>query len=1705
MRSDASGRGVAAALIAALAGVALAASGCGTSAQHGFLIPGPSGNDRQPLGSGTISIERLIERAAAELEAGHRAPGAAAERWVRWALVRQPGHPGALVVAARLAIARGDRAEARRLFALAARSAPKEVAGEQAKNLAALAQAEADDGRVASAARLVAELEEELPEPMKALRLERANLHRALAAAWLDKNLREPARAELATATRLGEDTRLLDLRLDALDKGALQQSRARSTIERAPEWRALARWLGRFGRPEDAEWALGEAREDASGDADMADNDVLGAEMALAKQLAGEARDLWLKAAARLQPAAGARVLMAGARALEAEKHHDEALALVGEAKARLPQALPDEAAQAQRKALEAALDPLLRGVQDPAVEAKAIAALRAWSEPDADALVEWLRALERRPVPELRAALGEARKARAAAGREGLLEPAWDALGDAYAKLKRWPESVAAYEAALTAHATGATPEIVAIRFRSEERGEEAMRFYDRMHPAEIQQTDVLPELTRRYVMRADRRGAEAMARRFLELGASHEVQPARTLALAELLVELRLSALAAEAYELVVESGDKTTETYCGWVRALLRQGDDEAADKVANRLLGDRAKKDVRALDELGKVFSEEGRLARAADLLTARLADGDRFEAGVMSPLADLLRRTGRTAELVPLVERFVAADARSPQRAYQTGAQRLVEAGLSAEARDLLARGLEVRPKDPTLLSSALSVAILRQDTAAVDALARRLFNATPAGSAVDVFERVIGDVRAGIGPEVALGLADDALQRVPGAARLLVARGRIQLLAGREDAAFQDFADAIARSTSGSSGAGTAREVLDAIEPLLRSAHQLDLLIALEARALAQTPGRADVVVPYGKALIDVGRIDEAEQVFARFLADNDRGHSVVAQAWYDAGKYRRALDHWSKGMDQLTDIDAPAVLAAVATSLAQIGEPERLDPFVRLYIQVQDGAGARTAPALWPIAQAYATVGRADDALAWLRKAEAATPTADIAFELGKALLARNDRAGALAAFERTIARRAAEALPTQSTAWFAGGAAAPVVALLLSEGRPEAADAARALVARVEGQYGASGWTRLLGARAAVAQGELGAALERMSGPWAPWRSSRDLMPILRALLSYLMLRGHGEAAQAVVSAAVDAGPERELIMAALRIGGDAGHPVLAFQAAARLWGELPAAQAWVAAEALATAGLEAEARPWLGEALRVTPAGPALTQAANAEVLLGTPIDEVMAGARAVRQDAVERATLAFWLQLGDVGAAGSEARAFDAMRPLLAQSLPDRALVARVLVAAALAGDGRAHPALAAALDAISSGNADRAAWLRQTGATLADNDLPGAGLDALDRLAATDGGDGALALQAIELALSAGAPERATAWAARVPKGAQRDLNDLYLRLERPDLIVVGDAPAPSGGVAATPALTGMAAARLAAARLVKGPGASAAATADQWLEATAEEEADRAACAELALARSGVGEGWPTLGRRCLEPFVAEGGAPQRVLELALALAWLDGQTAEARARQAELTRRFPGPFARAAARRGGRPGGRRRGAAGAVRGAAGHERRRARALRGARADQRRDARAPRGARRARGARAGAAGRRPRRGRAPDRGGAGARRRARRARRPRRRGSVRRGAWRCRPCWRARWPRRTRPRPRPSWPRPVGARPSPTSSTSTAAPRSSRSGPCWPARGPRSRWRGASSIARPRSTSARSPRRRRPTRGATA
>ena len=890
-----------------------------------------------------------------------------------------------------------------------------------------------------------------------------------------------------------------------------------------------------------------------------------------------------------------------------------------------------------------------------------------------------------------------------------------------------------------------------------------ERAMRLAARLNPEEIFRRDTLADMVKVAWSRGETYRARRIVERILTLPDGDGIGTARMQALGQDLLDAHELVLARRAFERLTELGDRSGKPFQGWVRALLRSGDVAGAEAIITRALETRQRRDWRPIEEMARVLVDEGQLRRGMDLIVEQLANSDKMEPALFNTVVDGFVRAGREAELWPFVQRFIATDGRGTQRLQVVAAQRLMEVGALEAAQAVLDEAVNVRRVDPQLQMLALSLAVLRGSNN-VQGLAKKLLE--DVGGAFDLWDKIINEVRNATLSEVAAALATQGIDRFAGPSRLALARGRVLVMAGNTEAGVQDFLDAVSRATN-------PKEVLEVVDPLLKGMRQFERLAQVHARALALTPGRADSTLLYARSLAAAGQVDEATQVFQRVASETDRAHGLVAEAWADAGYLGLAIDAWARVEPSSSD-DADGMLSKVSAALAIRGEGERLDPFVRLYIQGQRG---NAAPRLLPIGEAYRRVGRAAEAVRWLERADRETPSEETALALMRVKLDVDDREGALAAAERAVSRRLATVSPGRT-----GSTIVPILEPLANEltlfGGPALA---RDLMLRLMRTLGRSGAARLVAARAMLMDNDFGGAMEMLSGPFEPWRQTRELMPLLRDVVDELLARGHGQAAQGLLSRMLESGSERELLAGAMRVALRAGDPATAAEMAARMR-VLNASNTWIVGDIYAAERAPGLSRRGFDAVVHVTN-DTSMRHAVVGEVLVSggnvAALDKVLARVPGVREDKVERAIFEGYAAaaLPEVEAAG---RSVDALLPALRRTPIDPALVNVAAVMASFVDEAKVKDMWRA----LRTANADESRWRREVGGMLANAQRSDAALLIYDGLLESDGGDGALALKVFDVALQADDDVRAQRWAdkalGRIPEEAPVTLRLMF-------------------------------------------------------------------------------------------------------------------------------------------------------------------------------------------------------------------------------------------------------------------------------------------------------------------------------------
>lgn len=1071
--------------------------------------------------------------------------------------------------------------------------------------------------------------------------------------------------------------------------------------------------------------------------------------------------------------------------------------------------------------------------------------------------------------------------------------------------------------------------TPRAVSAERLAEEalrqqRPELSFRLFSRVAASVLERTDAAIDLVKLMAGRGEPERARRYAHAILARAeASKSVASSRMTALGDVLSELSEWSLARDAYDRAVALGDRSSRPLTGAIRASLRLSDEARAALLANQWLASRPTRDTRVNDELAQLFLAEGRLESALELTRARVGqagpaamDGNLFVA-----IADLLKRAGLHDELAAEAAAFAESDTRGTHRAHVLAAQKLLEIGRPTEALALLERGLHARPRDSTLLSAALTSALAARDPKA-ESLARRLLTEAPA--TWDLWARVLEDLRASGQAESAQRLADFGLQRSPGQSRLLISRGRVLLSLGLGDAALSDFAEGLAR-------ADEPRQAMTQIEDAVSRGWQDERLAAITARALALTPGRADLTIAHADALIAAGRDAEAQRLFSRFLAESDRGHTTVAATWFRRGFFGRAIEHWSRGFDQLDDREAIDAMNMVAQSLSALGSRDLADVIERLYIQTQRGT---KSPTLMPLGQLHAMLGDRPRALAWLERADLDSPTTDTARALFEHHLADlparsrpSDQTALLAHAERAVSRSQASAAPgrgPQQTLsvlqWLTDQ--------LIERGRPDLAAALAERAGRLVPGIG----PRLIAARALARDGRLSDALDQLSDPFPAWRTSREALPLLGRLAEDLIHFGHAEAASGLLSRGDPNEKERELRVARLRAAARAGHPERTVALARQLAAEQPSLNQWLMAEALSAERLPRHAASFARQALAQTLTGNVRDRATRTlAVVVG--LSPALDASPRLRSDRWERAQVAarVGLTLSDSNEGLTAAhRAF--LDALGAGPIENQTTWAALSVAALLdlgeapaSPDTPATPArlgtrVAAALKALASHASSHGKQLEEAGRALQALGLADPASRTLIAARELQPGHLPLALETARATLAAGRSRELARLLERGFSGVESP--PLIARLELVALAaahgegaraleLLGDTTRQPGQQAAPPGL--IARAEVLALIEAEQPLWDEALTAH--LAAAPEPSVARLDIARYALSTTSPRSVASARALALLEPLLAERRAPQLGLELALAAATRTGDTQRALSLSAELTERFPGP----------------------------------------------------------------------------------------------------------------------------------------------------------------------------------------------
>ena len=273
--------------------------------------------------------------------------------------------------------------------------------------------------------------------------------------------------------------------------------------------------------------------------------------------------------------------------------------------------------------------------------------------------------------------------------------------------------------------------------------------------------------------------------------------------------------------------------------------------------------------ARAMAQLDEDFRRATELHRRGDLAAAeRLYQSVLTQAPLRSDalhLFGLLRlQQGRPADALPLLERALAAEPRSPE-ALANAAGALIALGRPAEALQKLDALVALRPADAAVAyNRGVVLEALRRDDEAALSYRQALRNFANHGPA----QFNLGNLLAKAARyDEAVACYDKVLALAPGHRDALNNAGNALAKLGRHAEALSRFDRALARQPN---DPRTLLNRASALKELRRYGEAL----ADYQRALELDPNSADAHYNLGNALIDLGRPEEAVQNFRRALA---------------------------------------------------------------------------------------------------------------------------------------------------------------------------------------------------------------------------------------------------------------------------------------------------------------------------------------------------------------------------------------------------------------------------------------------------------------------------------------------------------------------------------------------------------------------------------------------------------------------------------------------------------------------------------------------------------------------------------------------------------------------------------------------------------------------------------------------------------------
>jgi tetratricopeptide (TPR) repeat protein len=357
-------------------------------------------------------------------------------------------------------------------------------------------------------------------------------------------------------------------------------------------------------------------------------------------------------------------------------------------------------------------------------------------------------------------------------------------------------------------------------------------------------------------------------------------------------------------------------------------------------------------DAEAHRNLGAVLKEQGQLAQALASFD-RVLEIEPQDASVMIAAADCLCALWRPREAVPLYERALAQNARSPEALNNLG-NALQEAGDCTRAVDRYRQALALNPNDAELHTNLGNA--LRQLGQLEEALActQRAVALNPAAS---LAHNNLGLVLAALGRgEQALASFRRALQLNPRFVQALVSLGNVSCDGGDYHAALAAYRRAVEIEP----------QRADAHYQLGRALYELGELaesIASYRRALTLEPAHAPAQLGLATALRLEGPASEAEAL-CRAILDADPGHvgalSLLGDLAADRGDFSQSQELFQRAL---------AIDGTSAAALSSIAAHRRLTRADGAWLEASGQALAKPLPLALEVALRYARGKYYDD----------------------------------------------------------------------------------------------------------------------------------------------------------------------------------------------------------------------------------------------------------------------------------------------------------------------------------------------------------------------------------------------------------------------------------------------------------------------------------------------------------------------------------------------------------------------------------------------------------------------------------------------------------------------------------------------------------------------------------------------------------------